>query len=163
MPASVLIVAEDGVVADVPVLVRDGAVAGLEDEVELLPVAGRLPLRLWLWVSLVSFRYFWTLWFVSRPEDCQGFTSVDGPVSMKHTPGVCFGVASMVRGSPRIALFALLCLGLGAGAVLPSRAGVLPHPSFGMDRLGLYRTVCLLFEGEFPLRVGSDAPDLVNT
>ena len=60
-------------------------------------------------------------------------------------------------------LFALLCLGLGAGAVLPSRAGALPHPSFGMDGLGLYRTVCLLFEGEFPLRVGSEAPDLANT
>ena len=40
-----------------------------------------------------------------------------------------------------LSLFALLCLGLGAGAVLPSRAGALPHPSFGMDGLGLYRTV----------------------
>ena len=35
-----------------------------------------------------------------------------------------------------VSLFALLCLGLGAGAVLPSRAGALPHPSFGMDGLG---------------------------
>ena len=67
------------------------------------------------------------------------------------------------QGMSLYSLSVLLCLGLGAGAVLPSRAGALPHPSFGMDRLGLYRTVCLLFEGEFPLRVGSEAPDLENT
>ena len=55
----------------------------------------------------------------------------------------------------------LLCFAWGLG--LPSRAGALPHPSFGMDGLGLYGTVRLLFEGEFPLRVGSEAPDLANT
>ena len=49
--------------------------------------------------------------------------------------------------------FALLCLGLGAGAVLPSRAGALPHPSFGMDGLGLYEKSAYLWFPE--VRVGS--------
>ena len=40
----------------------------------------------------------------------------------------------------------LLCLGLVAGAALPSRAGALPHPSLGMAGLGLYRTVCSLLK-----------------
>ena len=62
-------------------------------------------------------------------------------------PGCCCFVICSFRLTPFRSLsfsvcFALLCLGLGAGAVLPSRAGALPHPSFGMDGLGLYRTVC---------------------
>ena len=37
----------------------------------------------------------------------------------------------------------LLCFARGLGREQSSRpAGALPHPSFGMDGLGLYRTVC---------------------
>ena len=58
---------------------------------------------------------------------------------------VCVGmhVSLSVCLSLSLSLFALLCFARGLEREQSSRpAGALPHPSFGMDGLGLYRTVC---------------------
>ena len=70
---------------------------------------------------------------------------------------LCFGLGLravlLARASSRCQVHHVdtLCFAGGLGREQSSRrAGALPHPFFGMNELGLCKTVCLLVEGVFP-------------
>ena len=59
---------------------------------------------------------------------------------------------------------ALLCFAWGLGREQSSRPARVRCPIHHLEWMGsVFTALCASFEGEFPLRVGSKAPDLVNT